>query len=288
MTAGNRHHSQNGGPLGQNTTTRHGYQYPGYRHSQTPADADRGTLAQEQILRQTTGAVIPPEMAGAKTWRGEGFCALIGTDDHRLKYAQRNLASTEKVLIGAASGVNRSVAALQSHQQILRTSLVRMRAASFQPKYWMNGEETTAKLEAQLQLISQALSSATKLQAQLMYKSVDIVGPFGLDKDYTQPQIDELTNATLETYVQQLDTIDKLPEDHPKGWWDATDPATWIPHGWKPNDTQKWCRYARMATEEGHGLVPYYGIPHSEIGWDPNDPLTWVPFGWHVKDPSLW
>ena len=43
-----------------------------------------------------------------------------------------------------------------------------------------------------------------------------------------------------------------------------------------------------MATEEGHGLVPYYGIPHSEIGWDPNDPLTWVPFGWHIKDASLW
>ena len=43
-----------------------------------------------------------------------------------------------------------------------------------------------------------------------------------------------------------------------------------------------------MATEEGHGLVPYYGIPHSEIGWDPNDPLTWVPFGWRIKDASLW
>ena len=98
-------------------------------------------------------------MAGSKTWRGEGTCALTGTDEHRLKYAQRNLASTEKVLIGAANGVSRSVAALQSHQQILRTSLVRMKAAGFQPKYWMNGEETTAKLEAQLQLISQALSS---------------------------------------------------------------------------------------------------------------------------------
>ena len=115
-----------------------------------------------------------------------------------------------------------------------------------------------------------------------------VVGPFGLAKDYEQPQIDELTNNTLETYVQQMDAISKLPEDHPKSWWDEEDPATWIPHGWKPNDTQKWCRYARMATEEGHGLVPYYGIPHSEIGWDPTDPLTWVPFGWHIKDQNLW
>ena len=227
-------------------------------------------------------------MAVSKTWRGEGACALMGTDAHRLRYAQRNLASTEKVLIGAANGVNKSIAALQSHQQILQASLVRMRAATFQVPNWMSSEETTAKLEAQLQLISKALSSATKLQGQLMYKSVDIVGPFGSDKDYTQPQIDELTTATLETYVQQLATIDKLPADHPPGWWDAADPATWIPHGWKPKDTQKWCRYARMATEEGHGLVPYYGIPHSQIGWDPTDPLTWVPFGWHIKDPSLW
>ena len=121
-----------------------------------------------------------------------------------------------------------------------------------------------------------------------MYKSVDMVGPFGLDKDYTQPQIDELTTASAETYIQQQAASDKLPENHPKGWWDADDPATWIPHGWKPNDTQKWCRYALMATEEGHGLVPYYGVPHSQIGWDPNNPLTWVPFGWEINDPTLW
>ena len=108
------------------------------------------------------------------------------------------------------------------------------------------------------------------------------------EKDYTQPQIDELTTATHETYVQQLDTIDKLPADHPPGWWDEADPASWIPYGWKPRDTQKWCRYARMATEEGHGLVHYHGVPQSQIGWDPTDPLTWVPFGWQIKDPSLW
>ena len=227
-------------------------------------------------------------MENVKTWRGEGLSGLIGTDEHRLKYAQRNLASTEQVLIGAANGVGRSIAALQRHQQIIRASLVRMKAANFHPKHWMNCEETTAKLEAQLQLMAQALHTATKLQAQLMYKSVEVVGPFGQDKDYALPQIDELTNEMLETYVQQLDTFDKMPKDHVKGWWDASDPATWIPHGWKPTDTQKWCRYARMATEEGHGLVPYYGIPHSEIGWDPKDPLTWVPFGWRIKNASLW
>ena len=37
--------------------------------------------------------------------------------------------------------------------------------------------------------------AATKLQATLMYKSVDIVGPFSRNKDYTLPQIDELTKA---------------------------------------------------------------------------------------------
>ena len=228
-------------------------------------------------------------MANSKTWRGEtGICGVLGNDEHRLKYAQRNLASTEHVLIGAAASVGRSIAALQSHQQILRASLVRMKAADFQPPFWMNAEETKEILEAQLEIITKSLHTATKLNAQLLYKSTDVVGPFGKDKDYTLPQIDELTNETLETYVQQLDTYEKLPKDHIKGWWDASDPATWIPNGWKPNDTQKWCRYARLATEEGHGLVPYYGIPQSEIGWDPKDPLTWVPFGWRIKNESLW
>ena len=154
-------------------------------------------------------------MAVSKTWRGEGFCAMIGTDEHRILYAQRNLASTERVLIEAAKEVNRSIATLQSHQLILQASQVRMKAATFQPKHWMNSAETKAKLGAQMQLITTALRTATKLQGQLMYKSVDVVGPFGSKKDYTQPQIDELTTATHETYVQQLDTIDKLPADHP-------------------------------------------------------------------------
>ena len=213
---------------------------------------------------------------------------MIGTDAHRLKYAQRNLASTEQVLIGTANGFSRYVTALQSHQQIIRASLTRMRAAGFQPKNWMNAEEVTAMLEAQLQHITAALTMATQLHAQLMYKAVEIVGPFGNDKDYTQPQVDELTNDTMETYVQQLEAINKLPDDHPKCWWDESDPATWIPYGWRPHDTQKWCRYARLATEEGNGLIQYYGIPQSEMGWDPNDPLTWVPFGWRIKDASLW
>ena len=228
-------------------------------------------------------------MSASKTWRGEvGILGILGTDEHRLKYAQRNLAATEQVLIGAAEGVGRSIAALQSHQQILRASLCRMKAADFQPMLRMNTEETVAILEAQLDIINKSLHTATKLHAQLQYKSTDVVGPFGKNKDYTLPQIDELTNETLETYVQQLYAYEQLPKDHIKGWWDKKDPATWIPHGWKPNDTQKWCRYALLATEEGNGLVPYYGIPQSEIGWDPQDPLTWVPFGWRIKNESLW
>ena len=213
---------------------------------------------------------------------------MIGTDAHRLKYAQRNLASTEKVFSGAANGMNKYISALQSHQQIIRASLTRMRAAGFQPTYWMNAEETTAMLEAQLQHITTALNLAIQLQAQLTYKAVEIVGPFGNDKDYVQPQVDELTNDAMETYVQQLEAISKMGDDHPKCWWDEADPATWIPYGWRPHDTQKWCRYARMATEEGNGLTQYYGIPQAEMSWDPNDPLTWVPFGWRIKDASLW
>ena len=228
-------------------------------------------------------------MSASKTWRGEvGILGILGTDEHRLKFAQRNLAATEQVLIGAADSVGRATAALQSHQQILRASLCRMKAADFQPMLTMNVEETKAILEAQLDIINKSLHTATKLHAQLQYKSTDVVGPFGKNKDYTPPQIDELTNETLETYVQQLSAYEKLPKDHIKGWWDKEDPATWIPHGWKPNDTQKWCRYALLATEEGNGLVPYYGIPQSEIGWDPQDPLTWVPFGWRIKNESLW
>ena len=58
---------------------------------------------------------------------------MIGTDAHRLKFAQRNLASTEKVFIGTANGTSKYITALQSHQQIIRASLTRMRAAGFQP-----------------------------------------------------------------------------------------------------------------------------------------------------------
>ena len=230
----------------------------------------------------------PPTLAGQQTWRGGGFCSFIGTDAHRLKYAKRNLASTEKVLSGAANGMCKYISALQSHQQIIRASLTRMRAAGFQPKHWMNAEETSAMLEAQLQHISSALTLATQLQAQLTYKAVEIVGPFDNEKDYVQPQVDELTNDAMETYVQQLEAMNKMGKDHPKGWWDEADPATWIPYGWMTHDTKKWCRYARMATEEGNGLAQYYGVPQAETSWDPNDPLTWVPFGWRIKDASLW
>ena len=119
-------------------------------------------------------------MSASKTWRGEeGILGILGTDEHRLKYAQRNLAATEQVLIGAADSVGRSIAALQSHQQILRASLCRMKAADFQPMLRMNAEETVAILEAQLDIINKSLHTATKLHAQLQYKSTDVVGPFG-------------------------------------------------------------------------------------------------------------
>ena len=167
----------------------------------------------QKLYLQAIMSETPPALAGQQTWRGGGFCSMIDTDAHRLKFAQRNLASTEKVFIGTANGLSKYITALQSHQQIIRASLTRMRAAGFQPRYWMNAEEVTAMLEAQLQHITAALNMATQLHAQLMYKAVEIVGPFGNDKDYTQPQIDELTNDTLETYVQQLDT--KAPRGPP-------------------------------------------------------------------------
>ena len=35
-------------------------------------------------------------MEDTKTWRGEtGISGILGTDEHRLKYAQRNIAATE-------------------------------------------------------------------------------------------------------------------------------------------------------------------------------------------------
>ena len=100
-------------------------------------------------------------MADQQTWRGEGFIAQTGSDEHRIMYAQRNLASTEKVLVDAVHGVNRCVATLQSHQQILQASLFRTRATNFGPRHWMSGAETCAKLEAQMQVMHKALSTAT-------------------------------------------------------------------------------------------------------------------------------
>ena len=61
-------------------------------------------------------------MAVSKTWRGEGFHALTGTDEHRIRFAQRNLASTEKTLTEAAREVGKTISILQSHRQILQAS----------------------------------------------------------------------------------------------------------------------------------------------------------------------
>ena len=121
-----------------------------------------------------------------------------------------------------------------------------------------------------------------------MYKSVDIVGPFGTHKDYSLPQLDELTTDQAETYKQQFARLEQNDPDEAKGWWDEKDPSTWIPYGWKPTDEDKWCEYAIQATEVGNGLIPYYELPFTQVDWDPNDPLTWVPFGWRIKDETAW
>ena len=238
-----------------------------------------------ESLRRTRHEAV---MASPRTWRGEGVTAVTGTDEHRLEYAFRNLASTEKVLIYAARDLGKPIAAMQSHEQVLQASLARMKAAPFSdPLNGMRGAETIAKLEAQLHLLSKALYTATKAQSLLMYKAIDIVGPFGQDKDYMIPQIDELTNAINETYDQQVSALAKLPETSLKPWWDAKDPSTWIPHGWKATNILKWRRFAKLATEEGNGLIPYYGIEENQV-WDPLDPLTWVPYGWKIKDAAQW
>ena len=148
----------------------------------------------------------------------------------------------------------------------------------------MQAAEMKGKTEAQISLIDKAILTAIQTKALMEYRSVDIVGPFGVNKDYSLPQLDEFTNEQADTYKQQEPKVAKLPKE----WWGEADPATWAPHGWKPTDAIKWNRYARMATEEGNGLEAFYQTPHSQMPWDPTDPLTWVPFGWRIKDPNQW
>ena len=102
-------------------------------------------------------------MASPRTWRGEGATAVTGTDAHRFEYAFRNLASTEKVLIHAARDLGKPIASMQSHEQVLRASIARMKAAPFSdPLNSMRGVEAIAKLEAQLHLLSKAIHTAAK------------------------------------------------------------------------------------------------------------------------------
>ena len=228
-------------------------------------------------------------MAYSKPWRGNEAIVHVGSDEHKLKYAHRNLESTESVFISAARDAARCSATLQSQHQILQASLARMQAGGSQSEYAMSCAVAELKLKAQIKLLENALKSVTELYGHLTIKTVDLVGPFGKDKDYSLPQLDELTSDKAVTYKQQTNKIKHNPH-YLKGWWDKDDPATWIPHGWKTTDDCKWARYALMATEAGHGLgpLPYYEVEKHEIGWDPRDPLTWVPFGWQIKDQDQW
>ena len=150
-------------------------------------------------------------MAQSKFVRSKGPVDHVGSDEWKLKYAHRNLASTESVFIAAGRDANKCMAALQSQHQILQTSLTRMQAGGSQSKNAMSCCEAEIKLKSQIRLLENALKSAAELNGHLMIKSVDLVGPFGQGKDWSLPQLDELTTAEAVTYKQQTNKIKKNP-----------------------------------------------------------------------------
>lgn len=206
----------------------------------------------------------------AKESGGRPWAQEIGSDDYRIHLSQHILVGSEAVITNALVSVQTGHDLLKQHQQALSMSIVRCQAeACGTPAKCMMLNTNVMKMKMQIEAVNRAIDHIGFAKATLKDNNV-IAGPFGMERDFTKAQEDELGN-----YDQH---VTNPPALH---WWDPDDEKTWVPYGWLVKDTKGWMDYTTDATKKEHGLE------HS-APWDPNNPESWVPYGWKVMDDGKW